>query len=117
MAEEAATMLERTLARLREFGDPVCRGDCCWWTLSRAGRKPVRVSLFMDSGGDVATGWLCDLQEPATSIRHFNIRCEAEIGPLVEEIHGMLSESVEAPETAPDAVAEEGVVTRPAGRD
>jgi hypothetical protein len=108
MTRKGVSMLERTLDRFtREFGDPLCRGDCCWWTLSREGRKPVRVSIFIDpeQDGSRAVGWMCDLQAPASEVYHFDIGEEQEIEPLIAQVREMLRPLAPATEGRGDGQA------------
>jgi hypothetical protein len=104
MSGPVGSMLERLIGRLTTaFGEPVCRGDCCWWTLSREGRMPVRLSVFLDSDGSHPRGWLCDLENPATSAFCVDITDEAQIQALLQRVRGMLEEPARAPaaESAP----------------
>jgi hypothetical protein len=98
MPEAEMSIVERALASLtREFGSPLCRGDCCWWTLSRAGQKPVRLSVFIDGDGAQVEGWLCDLQVPSVIIERFSFTDVRELESLVERITSLLAPHAGAP--------------------
>lgn len=110
MSDDGTPILERTIAILsREFGDPVCRGDCCWWTLSRDRRQPVRLSVFLDSDPDRAQGWLCDLQNPEWTTYKFTITSESQVPPLLARVRDLVAQQPEAAVIySPDARSESG---------
>jgi hypothetical protein len=94
MDRSAPSMLDHAISRMTDaFGDPLCRGDCCWWTLSREGRMPVRLSMFLDSDEETPQGWLCDLETPHTSIERFTLTSESQVAALVERVQRLVVEN------------------------
>jgi hypothetical protein len=91
MTGPRGSMLAMVIEQLTAaFGEPVCRGDCCWWTLSREGRKPVRLSVFLDSDSSKPQGWLCDLDNPAMETLNFSVTEGMQIEPLVMRVRRLL---------------------------
>lgn len=92
MGTHNPTVVDHAIAALtQEFGEPVCRGDCCWWTIARERGRPIRLSIFMDSLPDLAEGWLCDLQDLQTGTQHLSLRQSSDIEMLIARIRGLLA--------------------------